>query len=990
MFMVPHSVKPGASVAGRGHDRATRKGEGMGQGRKRNGRAAWMGLLSALAMAFAAMPAGAAVHPVEVEEYMRDFDVSAQRAEAVLGVQARAAEVDLGRQLEDRLDEDYAGIWFQPDSGEYVVPVTAGPAGATVSDEMTEARLAGDYRTRLVEFSWGELEAAQDELNQKLGEFLEAGVTYTSLDPRTNAAVLHVAADASGEDRAAINRIAKGVGDEVELRSHAENRFGINSQVCNPWGPPGNAHCGTPFRGGVAIDYFQSPKNGKCTAGFRAIGDNGRRYVITAGHCVLRDIFNPDFNDPISHWQAWDVGQPKYLGQVTQISPFPSHDWAKIDATATEWDTWNSPQGWPSMVVGWGTLHEGEAKMPGPIDEEYEINAEARTITGQTVCLSGIATGSSCGQVVETDVSKLREGGMGHDLVKVANSCNYFGDSGGPWFFANTAYGIHNAGDGAGPCQGHAYYQEITDATSALGVSVAPRVSSVSIDATPLNGNPGWVTLEGEVTAPGTTVTGKKVNIELSKWSAAANAWQLQATLQGIDVSNGKYKVENWQGVGPGNWIAKAVFPAQAPFTEASSDVVAEGNFEIKDGYRIKARHSGKCLDVHAVGKDNGEWIQQWDCGSPISYQHQVFTMVPQGGGYFQLRARHSGRCLDVLNGSPSDAAPLQQYTCGPQANQSWRGDPADSGYSYLVAKHSSKCIDVTGGATGNGVAIKQWSCNGSAHQKFTFQSVDSAPVPTTTNISIPGEETLHGEPGYMTVQGYVKTGAYGVGGRKVRIHYRSGATYRTEEVTLNSEGFYRDRYEKLGKGTWEVWAQFLGADNGGANPDPDLAPSESPIHSVTIKSGYRFVFRHSNKCMSLANGSPANTNGFGIIQWGCSLAPNPNDGQVFTLIPWADGYFQIEINKTDRCLDVTAASTNDGTPYQQWACHVPPAGQQPYNHQLFYVMPMQGTHYKAFVAKHSGKCADVQDGSSADGKRIQQWACHWGANQQWQFEPIN
>jgi hypothetical protein len=40
----------------------------------------------------------------------------------------------------------------------------------------------------------------------------------------------------------------------------------------------------------------------------------------------------------------------------------------------------------------------------------------------------------------------------------------------------------------------------------------------------------------------------------------------------------------------------------------------------------------------------------------------------------------------------------------------------------------------------------------------------------------------------------------------------------------------------------------------------------------------------------------------------------------------------------------------------------------------------------RTIVAAHSGKCLDVRDVSLADGARIQQWTCHGGANQQWQF----
>ena len=39
-------------------------------------------------------------------------------------------------------------------------------------------------------------------------------------------------------------------------------------------------------------------------------------------------------------------------------------------------------------------------------------------------------------------------------------------------------------------------------------------------------------------------------------------------------------------------------------------------------------------------------------------------------------------------------------------------------------------------------------------------------------------------------------------------------------------------------------------------------------------------------------------------------------------------------------------------------------------------------------VARHSGKCLDVNGASLDDFARVIQWDCHDGANQQWRFEP--
>jgi predicted secreted protein len=960
----------------------------MSQALKRVCGSASIGLLIALALAMPAAPAAADVHSFEVSEYRKDFDVSRAQAEEVLETQAKAAEAGLVEHLETKLDEDFAGIWFKPESGEYVVATVSGTAAPAVSREMATAKLAEDYRTRVVQYSWEELEAAQDELDKKLGEFFEAGLVYTSLDPRTNTAVLHVAADASEEDRAALDQIAKEVGDEVELRIGTENRFKINSGACNPL--PGIADCGTPFRGGVRIDYWQSPNNARCTAGFRAIGTNGKRYVITAGHCAIKDLNNPDTSDPLIHWQAWDeqtlpmVGQIKYLGALEQISPYPTYDWMKIDATGTEWDTWNTPQGWPSMVAYWQ-----KDKVKPSVDEEYDMHWEARSITGQMVCHSGATTGSTCGQVVNTGVSIERETGTGHDLVKVSGTCQWGGDSGGPWFFANTAYGIHNGNNAPSPCEGNAFYQEITQATDALGVTVAPRIPRVTATATALNGNSGWVTVKGTVTVPGTTMNNKDLNVKLFKWEN--EKWVEKANLP-TKVNNNAYEIQNWNGVGPGAWIAKAVFPAQGQYAEAASDDVKEGSFTVKDGYRLVPKHSGKCMDVANVNKENGALFHQWECANPQIFQNQVFTLVPQGGGYYQLVARHSGRCADVKEVSQSDGALLIQIGCvgASQANQLFKVQTAETvggvDYVYLIAKHSNKCIDVGAASQANGASIMQWTCGGTAQQKWSFQSVDSAPVQTETFASVPSAAVLNGQPGYVTVEGNVKAGAYPLAGKYVNVNYQkevspgNWSTISTTHPTLNSAGYYQYAHWGVSVGNWRARTVFPG----GQGSQPPLAESSSSYHYFTIKSGYRFVFRHSSKCLTLSANNPAA--GTPLVQWACASNPNPNDGQVFTLVPMGNGYFNIKVNSSGRCVDVTEWSQSPGTWLRQYDCW----GPNQFN-QHWQVVPILGqSGWFAFQVKHSGMCADVYASSTANGANVVQWYCNWGGQQQWAFQSVN
>ncbi len=72
------------------------------------------------------------------------------------------------------------------------------------------------------------------------------------------------------------------------------------------------------------------------------------------------------------------------------------------------------------------------------------------------------------------------------------------------------------------------------------------------------------------------------------------------------------------------------------------------------------------------------------------------------------------------------------------------------------------------------------------------------------------------------------------------------------------------------------------------------------------------------------------------------------------------------------KCLDVTAQGTADGTRVQQWTCN---GGT---NQQWYW------TDAGELVGVASGKCLDIPAGSKDEGVQAIVWTCHGGANQKW------
>ncbi len=92
--------------------------------------------------------------------------------------------------------------------------------------------------------------------------------------------------------------------------------------------------------------------------------------------------------------------------------------------------------------------------------------------------------------------------------------------------------------------------------------------------------------------------------------------------------------------------------------------------------------------------------------------------------------------------------------------------------------------------------------------------------------------------------------------------------------------------------------------------------------------------------------------------------------------------YNRLVARHSGKCLDVNGSSTADGAIVQQWTCG---SG----NNQQWQLQYASGGYYR-LVARHSGKCLDVISSSTADGAAVKQYTCNSGNNQQWQLQTVS
>ena len=310
---------------------------------------------------------------------------------------------------------------------------------------------------------------------------------------------------------------------------------------------------------------------------------------------------------------------------------------------------------------------------------------------------------------------------------------NRFGGSNG-WNFkiqhSGQCMDVHNSGT----TNAHKIDQWPCNGTNAQGwqlkavdAPLVPTKVTASVSEI-LHGEPGLVSVEGDLDVSGYPLTGKWVNIIYKK---KENGVFVQKDNEGVSAESGGHFGWKYRGLGPGTWKVRVVYYGDNPLAESE---VETPEFVVKKGYRLVNKVSGKCLSISENKPDDGTPAIQWSCSeNPQAGDGQLFTWFPAPGHYpyYQIRfnepgGNNNGKCLEVNGFNQSDGVQLVLWGCvnGGQDNQLWKGEGAGGEYFRFRIKHSDKCMDNWTSGMNNGNKIVQWPCNGTDAQRWKWQAI--------------------------------------------------------------------------------------------------------------------------------------------------------------------------------------------------------------------------------------------------------------------------
>ena len=321
--------------------------------------------------------------------------------------------------------------------------------------------------------------------------------------------------------------------------------------------------------------------------------------------------------------------------------------------------------------------------------------------------------------------------------------------------------------------------------------------------------------------------------------------------------------------------------------------------------------------------------------------------------------------------GAGSDAAPATTTT---------DNSPADSGREtaaavatttlpvgryVLVNALSGKCVDVAGASRADGGNIQQATCNTNLAQVFDVTQTASSVyklinVGSGKAIDVSSSSTADG----ANVQQWNDNGT---NAQRFRIERTQGNRYTLTNVNSGKCVDVAAASLNDGANIQQYGCNGTGAQQFHFYPRNDAGRGVLPVGQYTLTSN------HSQLCVDIEGAS--RTAGARAVQAAC----NGSSSQRFDVLPEAGGSYRLSNSLSNHSLDISAISVANGAPLIQ-------STDNTGDNQRFYVNATPSGYQ--IVARHSNRCLDVKDWSTAAGGSLQQWDCGDQANQRWAFTP--
>ena len=374
-----------------------------------------------------------------VEQLAADWRLSLDEATARIARQDAVAA--LSEDLESTLDGRFGGLWVDHARGGRV---TVGTTDGSSDEVLALARRYGldDFVTvDQVRYGQSTLTGIAERLSDGLREANDGARTPVSASLRTdlNQVELTLPTDATPAQRAYVASAAETFGAAVAVTG--------GDGVAEPAACSSPTACDKPLQGGV---HIHSDNGVTCTGAFNVQG-GGKKWMLTAGHCLYFAGFSP--------WQYWwtknNNGTNRKFGGGTQYWWF------------------GGSQGRDFAIISVDYVAENPQATIFASSSGRTITGTGSAYVGMYMCKTGQTTGYQCGNVTSTNYNTTYSGGIPVKNMITASIYTCKGDSGGSNYLNHTAYGITSGAVFNSPnCGNTVITNKIGSALSVLGVAL--------------------------------------------------------------------------------------------------------------------------------------------------------------------------------------------------------------------------------------------------------------------------------------------------------------------------------------------------------------------------------------------------------------------------------------------------------------------------------------------------------------------------------------
>ncbi len=362
-----------------------------------------------LILLFSGVVSAAAQRPVSGKALDRDAFLYAQQfhvpiAEARQRLQWQVLAGELEEKISDAYPESFSGLWIEhaPSFRVVVLLTEPEPARGKLELMVSQGPLSGKLEVRRAVYG---LKTLREQKTQARLTMQRSGIEADiDIDVRANRVVLYTLNSSRAES--ALQGIRRQLPEGLSVVEVDELAV-----------PTANIYGGLPST--------------DCTWGFSVVDASGNRGISTAGHCGSFQVFSGS------------------------VLPFRGECYR--DNFDVQWHSVGSHTAQPWIKVG------------SQIRSIYSTTPRVLQSINAYVCKEGRTSGTTCGTIRSKNFAPSYVPSVNATFILVGGSrtaLSVAGDSGGPWFLANSAYGINSGRRG-----NEAIYMAI-DFISCLNVSV--------------------------------------------------------------------------------------------------------------------------------------------------------------------------------------------------------------------------------------------------------------------------------------------------------------------------------------------------------------------------------------------------------------------------------------------------------------------------------------------------------------------------------------